>query len=484
MARRIVICLTLVMSLAVALAADAGARVHRLHPKPRAQLRAAAIAEPKISSVSPMALKVGQKLTIKGKNFRSGRTKVYFLRNGGGAVIVKADSASKKKLVVTVPDTIVPLLNQSGADLLPTKFKLRILTKVYGPVGGAKQAPTISAKDDTTPNPKPKCPVGGTADSDFDGLSDATEKSIGTNACKSDSDGDTLPDGYEYQSALDMNNTTPFGVPNAARPYPGETPWPNPLNAKDADIDHDGDGMAMSLEYQLNKYAGGPKVGDLQYSDGQQRSRNVLAPTEPALDYVDITHFPIYNDGVLSDDERDADNDGLPNWDEAEGRMTQTWWDLEYNQEGSYHEKIYPRTFPKVSAFDADSDGDGIKDGADDQDFDGLSNAFEISRPWDWFYTYVSTARNGATHESHPELYEDADPAGPLPVGTDPNPWARVQPFDPCKPVSSETCMIRVPFGYYPIEQDPMGPDPTLLGPPPVAPWLYDADDYPLANGE
>jgi Bacterial TSP3 repeat len=488
MARRIVICLTLVASLVVALAADAGARVHRLHPMPPAMkkaVRKAAVPEPQITSVSPLALKVGQKLKIKGKHFSAKHTKVYFLRFDGGAVIVKADSATKRHLVVTVPDTIVPLLKQSGAILQPTRFKLRILTTRYGPIASKKLAPTISPNDSSEPNPKPKCPVGGSSDSDFDGLTDATETSIKTNPCKADTDTDGLPDGYEYQSALDMNNTTPFGTPDAARPYPGKTPWPNPLDKEDANIDHDGDGMTMALEYQLNKFAGGPKTGDLQYSDGQQRSRFQAAPVDPVLDYFDVTHFPSFNDGVLSDDERDADNDGLPNWDEASGRMTQDWWDKEYNQEGDYHEKRYPREFPKVSAFDDDSDGDGIKDGADDQDFDGLSNAFEISRPWDWPLTYVSTGHAGATHAAHPEFYEDNLPiAGPLPVGVGPNPWARVQPFDPCKPVASETCMVRIPFGYYPKEQDPIGPDPTFIGSAPSAPWLFDAADHPLANGE
>jgi hypothetical protein len=482
MARRVVISLTVIASLVFAFATDAGARMERLHPQPHAMLKAASVAEPKIGTVSPMSLKVGEKLTITGENFSSKSTKVYFLRPGGGVAIAKATSASKKRLVVTVPDAIASLLNTSGGKLVPTKFKLRIFTKRYGPIGGAKQAPTIAPKDGVDVPEKPSCPTGGSADSDKDGLTDATEtNTTHTNPCKADSDGDKIPDGYEYQSALDMNNTTPFGVPNAGRPYPGKTPWPNPLDASDANTDHDGDGLSMALEYELNKYAGGPKVGDLQYSDGQQRSRFQAAPIDPVLDYFDVTHFPAFNDGVLSDDERDADNDGLPNWDEAEGRMTQNWWDAEYNQQGNYHEKRYPVDFPKVSAFNPDSDGDGIKDGADDQDFDGLSNAFEISRPWDWPLTYVSTAK---TAPIDPAWYANAPTPGPLPVGVTLNPWARVQPFDPCKPVDSETCMVRVPFGYYPKEQDPIGPDPTHLGSPPTAPWLFDSNDKPLANGE
>jgi hypothetical protein len=134
-----------------------------------------------------------------------------------------------------------------------------------------------------------------------------------------------------------------------------------------------------------------------------------------------------------------------------------------------------------VSAFDSDSDGDGVKDGADDQDFDGLRNAFEVSRTWNWFFIYVS---RGHTGENPPEMFDDFDPPGPLAAGTDPNPWARVQPFNPCKPVRSETCHQYVEFGYYEPGEDYMGADPTFYGPPPLAPWLYDPDDYPLANGE
>jgi hypothetical protein len=274
----------------------------------------------------------------------------------------------------------------------------------------------------------------------------------------------------------------------AARPYPGQKPWPNPLDAGDAGIDHDSDGLSMGLEYQLNRYAKGPKVGDLQYSDGQQRSENEPAPTEPELDYIDVSNFTEWLDDSLSDDERDADKDGLGNWDEAVGRMTQDWWDKVYNgEDGAPKESRYPNTtFPGVSPFDPDSDGDDpgdktLLDGADDQDHDGLSNAFEISRPWDWQLTYVS---RGHTGQQPPEMYDNFVPPGPLPAGTDPNPWARVQPYNPCKPVWSKTCHLRIPFGYYQNTEDWAGPDPADYPAPPLAPWLYDSDDDPVANGE
>jgi hypothetical protein len=75
----------------------------------------------------------------------------------------------------------------------------------------------------------------------------------------------------------------------------------------------------------------------------------------------------------------------------------------------------------------SDSDGDSVLDGADDEDHDGFTNAFEVRRPANWALTFVS--------ELHP--------------GT--NPRARVQPFNPCKPYYSSKCHVEGawPIGYY-----------------------------------
>jgi hypothetical protein len=487
MTRRVVIALTLVASLALGLTADAGAGFRQLHPRAKlhaAKRRAATVAEPRIKGVTPMHLKVGQKLSINGTGFLPGHTTVYFLRSGGGVAITKADSATKTHVVVTVPNSVQSLLKTSGTKVLPTRFQLRILTKRYGPVAGTSLAPVISpAADGSGGGPKPACPKGGSADSDNDGLTDDTEKNVTrTNACLADTDGDGVPDGYEYQAALDMNNTTPFGVPDAALPYPGKKPWPNPLDGSDKEVDHDGDSLPMVIEYQMNVLAHGPKVGSLQYSDGKQRSQFVAAPTDPALAYMDIiTYPPSMNAGVLSDDERDADGDGLTNYDELRGRMTDGWWASKYDgsSPGFPKESPYPTSYPGVDPLVADVDGDGVKDGADDQDHDGLSNAFEVSRPWDWSLTYVSRSHSGPA----PANYVNATPPGPLPVGVGPNPWARVNPFNPCKPMWSKTCNLYHDFGFG-AGEDWAGPDPANYGPPPAAPWLYDANDYPVPNGE
>ena len=55
--------------------------------------------------------------------------------------------------------------------------------------------------------------------------------------------------------------------------------------------------------------------------------------------------------------------------------MTSGWWTGCYPKDGEY-----PIKYAGTKAYDADSDGDGILDGADDQDFDDVPNIMELSR--------------------------------------------------------------------------------------------------------
>jgi hypothetical protein len=172
-------------------------------------------------------------------------------------------------------------------------------------------------------------------------------------------------------------------------------------------------------------------------------------PPDEILQQLDSTAFGShYNDGMLDDAERDADGDKLSNWDEFNGRMNQDWWTSAYKDE-----TVYPLTYSGTSATDADTDGDGIVDGDDDQDHDGLSNAFEIARPWNWTATYVSTSYDGTNDGTYA-----------------PNVWARVQPFNPCKPVFSQTCHRHPAFGYYGDQEDWQGIDAADAGTPGVTP--------------
>jgi hypothetical protein len=498
MTRRVVIALTLSVTMLLGLTADGSARfrVHRLHPQPKLHKESTTPA-PSISSVTPLKANVGQKLTILGKNFKSGKnnTRVFFLRQGGGIASTRAEFATKTRLVVTIPDTLTPLLRGTGR----TRFQLRILTSRYGDPTKMTKSPLIGRASTTTPgggvppainSPEGDCNGDGIknknqTDDDADLILDTTEVTVThTDPCKADTDGDEVSDGYEWQAAKDMNNTVHFGVPDAALPYPGKKPWPNPLDPADAQRDHDGDGLNMTDEYQLFKFYGHNSL-PLNYSDGKQRTVALATPTDLTLAYMEI-----YPDGVLSDDERDADGDGIGNWDERYGRMTQAWWDAEMSGQGGMpKEKRYYKVdapggevsdFPGTSLVDPDTDGDGVNDGADDQDHDGLSNAFEISRPWDWQLTYVSYVHNGPQDAD----YDNYSPPGPLPTSVGPNPWARVQPYNPCKPIWSATCHLHWDFGYYAEDEDWEGMPAALAGPPPVAPWLYDPDDQPRARGE
>src|SRR5436309_2100637 len=89
---------------------------------------------PSIKSIRPLALRVGEKLTITGKNFLPGkrRTTVVFKRDKAKAVFVKAGTATSTKLVVTVPSKLAGLLLVRNGAQVPTHFRVRILARRFG----------------------------------------------------------------------------------------------------------------------------------------------------------------------------------------------------------------------------------------------------------------------------------------------------------------------------------------------------------------
>jgi hypothetical protein len=420
--------------LLAALAPATAAAAHKAKPK-----------EPVVSSVSPKKVTVGTKLTVRGKNFLpgKGKTRVMFVRIGAkGVATAGADKASRTKLTVTVPSTLNVVLKGKSA-----RFKLRLLTTVYGSWTPAKRSPVVypgTGGSSGSSNPAADCDKDGVAngadaDDDNDLLPDTTEAEIGTDPCKADSDGDGVDDGYEYQSALDLNRTVLFGE-TQPRPYPAKRPYPNAL-FPDAGVDFDGDGLTLSDEQLLWKKFGG-HVFPLNYSDGLQTTVPTPAPTDPESQQMDASGGgPNWHDGMLDDGERDADGDGLTNWDEAHGHMTPDWWASEYDGKHLPKETPYTVSYGGTDMTDRDTDGDGIPDGLDDQDHDGLSNQFEVIRPYNWTDTYVST---GPANAHVPDI-------------SIANPWARVNPFNPCKPVWSKTCHSHPPFGYYGDDEDWMG---------------------------
>ena len=461
-AKRLLIALSLISCASLGTAVDASA----------AKKKKVAVVTPAVKSIVPMNAQVGEKLTINGTNFLSGKgkTKVYFLREGGGVAWVPSDSGSKTRLIVTVPEKLIPLLRGTPENREPTRFQIRLLTKRFGAATKLAKSPKITAPnaapDPGTPAPTdPGTPPDGDCDGDGaknsfdldddnDALTDDLETlPAHTDPCKADTDGDGIADGYEYYSAKDINV--------AALPYPAKKPWPNALDSTDATIDHDGDGLDMMDEYLLWKYYGNLTV-PLNYSAGLQKSQNQTAPVDIELAYVDMD-----GDGTLSDDERDGDGDGLTNWDESHGRMLQDWWDKMYDGQNypSQKETRYPNTFPGVSIFDPDSDGDGLADGADDQDHDGLTNAFEVARPADWVFTHTYLGFEDPIGSGVEDIYEYES--------ADTNPWSRVQPYNPCKPVWSHTCHLHPPFAHYEKGERWAGQMRADAGPQPTKPWTW-----------
>jgi hypothetical protein len=412
---------------------------------------------PVIKKISPRSAKVGDTLVITGKNFVRGKGKnvVFFYTTKGGGTFTKAGDASSTRLKVVVPDKLATLLPANGDE---ARILLRVKGKHLGDRTATKISPLIAINPDQVGGDNSGPGAGGNtnpagcspnfndplSDVDHDLLSDAREKQVGLDACNRDTDGDGASDGYEYYSAVDLNSQ--------ALPYPWKTPYPNPL-VKDASVDYDGDGLTLWDEYSLWTKFGQSQI-PLNYSDGKQATQPQAAP-DPAgpLYYLDIN-----GNGALSDDERDADGDGLSNWDESHGRMTAEWWKATYDGNNDVLETPYPVAFGPVNMLDPDSDGDTLPDGADDTDFDGLPNTFEVARPGNWASTYVSTGPGLLGHNfNYTTGLADFNPATSPVAEPGYRYYARVNPFNPCKPVWGPNCHLHPPFGYYGEAEDWMG---------------------------
>ncbi|MEA2331537.1 MAG: hypothetical protein QOH58_1675 [Thermoleophilaceae bacterium] len=401
---------------------------------------------PSISLVSPMRVAVGRTITIRGKNFSSNRRKntVAFRGPGKRYAFAKPKRASRTKLVVKIPGSVERLLKKSGTKRVATRFSIRIVTKRYGKLTPRRRSPVIVS---ATESGNLDCGTG----SDFDGdlLSNSREQALKTDPCLKDTDGDSVEDYFEVESALDLNQR--------AVPYPAQRPFPNALDPADGGHDYDGDGLSNKEEHDIwarassnpaisglqayttdldapgfgGPYGTRPTYGNhsatLNYSDGRQATLSVT-PGHPeyraTLDYD--------GDNRLTDDERDGDGDGLRNVDEIRGLM----WQGHYpgGEDCAYEYKpVLPRVFLQVNYLDTDSDGDGVWDGNDDQDNDGVSNVDEVKPPYDYPPHIVLT---------------ECDDVFPLPVDGARNGsttmWngkaMRRHPYNPCLPARSATC--------------------------------------------
>lgn len=394
------------------------------------QPAAAKTTSPVITKVAPLKIEVGQELRIHGRGFVAGKRRniVVFKRDGQQAVFVKADTATRTLIRLRVPTKLLPFLTAKDGKPTIRRFRLRVLAKRFGKAyTTVKRSPQVGPAGafggSTGPSPDGDCDADGIpnasdTDDDNDLLSDVQEKAYKTDPCERDTDGDGISDTFEIESALDLNSR--------ALPYPGKRPYPNPLDGTDAGYDFDQDGLTLSDEYAIWLYTGGKLP--LSYSDGDQDTNPSAADT-PVV--PSTAHLDINGDGLLTDDEKDVDNDGLSNWDEVHGRMVAGWWPAVYQSEKQYVGSPGASALYGTIVTDPDSDGDGILDGQDDQDHDGWSNYDELSRSRDF---------GGGTRY-----------------------W--VHPYNPCLPdYLSRTCTL------HPPAQDPWAPFP--LGPSASSPLV------------
>lgn len=400
---------------------------------------------PEITFVAPMRVTVGRTITIRGKGFsaRKGRNTVIFVSPTKQTAFAKPVRASKRKLVLRVPGSVERLLAKQANNAVPTRFALRVLSGRYGKLTPRKRSPVIVSARGAGGNTDATSGCGKGSDPDGDLLPTTLEQQIKTDPCLADTDGDGIEDGFEYESALDLNQR--------ALPYPGKRPFPNALDPSDAGHDYDGDGLSNGEEFrawahasasppatllqaytdslQAPAYAGPyatmPSFGNhtfpLSYSDGLQASL-AIGPGHP--EYRATLDFD--GDGRLTDNERDVDGDGLRNVDEIRALMWQQHYP-ELKDCGYLYRPVLPRVFLQVDYLDWDSDGDGVWDGDDDQDNDGVSNVDEISPN---------------TDPGEP-AYGMCDNASPLPIGgaRDGSDVKR-HPYNPCLPYESQTCAI------------------------------------------
>jgi IPT/TIG domain-containing protein len=381
---------------------------------------------PKVTKVSPMNAKVGDTLTIRGRGFspKRGKNTVIFKSASGKSVFVKPIRASRKKLVVIVPAALErAMATDARGRTIATRFVVRVLARRFGKFTRRARSPVIApAARPAPPNRGSTTTIGGggggsvggggggsaqaaaaPADCDKDGtpdasdsdddndfLTDVTEGQIHTDRCKKDTDGDGVEDGFEYFSAIELNSNN--------LPYPGKRPYPNPLDPSDTAFDFDGDGMALGEESAAWVKTGRP--AQLTYNDGRQVTGPPQAPPGGQA-YLDLN-----GDGVLSDDEKDVDGDGIGNWDEIRGRMEIGKWPSYISEPST--------VFLQPNFLESDTDGDGVNDGNDDQDHDDVSNLTEM----------LSVAPDTPSYTP----------------GADPNDY---HPYDPCLPdPASRTCTL------------------------------------------
>ncbi len=198
-------------------------------------------------------------------------------------------AAERPPVTASVPE---PVLRGTGgtpapADATPS----RPAPADPAPKGEPAGTPVTAELDDpaAAPAQAPAERVARVSDTDGDGLADRAELELGTDVSRGDTDGDTLPDGWETRNLLD------------------------PKDAADAAGDDDGDGLVNRTEFRVRS---NPRVLDTDGNgrpDGDDDTDGDKVPNvvEQGLPGADPTLADSDGDGV-NDGDTDGDGDGVP----------------------------------------------------------------------------------------------------------------------------------------------------------------------------
>lgn len=205
----------------------------------------------------------------------------------------------------------------------------------------------------------PTAPDNASRDTDCDGLTDAEEYGTDygnhskTDPCVSDSDGDGIPDGVEMGRTSTPNTTC--GSRFVADSDPGTKS--NPTLA-----DTDGDGLPDGVE-------------DVNHDGRRQDTETNPIKRDTDCDgYGDKQELDGLSGCATDPTKRDTDSDGLP--DGVEGGLQPPGADPTGCTYTAATFDADPTT--KTSACNADSDGDGVQDGAEDPNKNGRVDPGEL----------------------------------------------------------------------------------------------------------
>ncbi|MBD3192267.1 MAG: hypothetical protein GF308_16630 [Candidatus Heimdallarchaeota archaeon] len=199
-------------------------------------------------------------------------------------------------------------------------------------------------------------------DTDNDGLGDGREIELGTDPCNEDSDGDTLSDGWEVRF---------FGSDPLAIDTDGDglrDDREKSIVSDPRDPDSDDDGLTDLEEYQLWTFAKDPDSDDDELPDGYEVNHNLnpLNATDATLD-PDLDGLSNLEEYLFGSDPHaaDADEDGLDDFAEKKHETDPFQEDTDEDNLTDGEEVETYLTNP----LEKDTDGDGLLDAEEVLDY-------------------------------------------------------------------------------------------------------------------